>query len=152
MTIKNLMRATLVASTVLLPMAAHAAAPGKHPLYFHALGDLRSARWLLEQQTGDDAVHAHKDAAIHEIDAAIGEIQHASIDDGKAVGDHPAFDRPNDPGARLQKADALLRRVHNDVSREEDDAKAQGLKDRALAHIDAAEKETVQALHGLRHK
>src|ERR1700729_114231 len=84
--------------TLTLPFAANADLPGKHPAYLHALSDLRAARWMLEHRPGDAAVSAHEDVAISEIDAAIGEIKHAAIDDGKDIHDHPpvqgADDRP----------------------------------------------------------
>ena len=84
---KPLLAAFLLALT--LPFAANADLPGKHPAYLHALSDLRAARWMMQHRPGDAAVSAHEDVAIAEIDAAIGEIKHAAIDDGKNIGDHP---------------------------------------------------------------
>src|ERR1700677_1277708 len=84
-----------VASALLAvaPLAfAHADLPGKHPLYLHALSDLRTARWMIEHRPGDAAVSGHEDVAIQEIDAAIGEVKAAAIDDGKDIHDHPSVD------------------------------------------------------------
>ena len=129
-----------------LPLAANADLPGKHPYYLHALTDLRTARWMLEHRPGDAAVSAQEDVAVTEIDKAIGEIKRASIDDGKDIHDHPAVDVPGDHPGRLHKARELLRKVHSDVDREEDDPMTKGLKDRAVHHIDEAIHATDRAL------
>jgi hypothetical protein len=133
---KPLLAALLLALT--LPFAANADVPGKHPFYLHALSDLRAARWMLGHRPGDAAVSAHEDVAIAEIDAAIGEIKHAAIDDGKNIEDHPKVDGPKNRPGRLHKALELLHKVHADVAREEDDPITRGLRNRAVGHIDAA--------------
>lgn len=125
--------------------------PGKHPAYLHALSDLRAARWLLEHRPGDPAVSGREDLAIQNIDATIGELKRASIDDGKNLHDHPALDVPPDHPGRLHRAAELLRKVHSDVNREEDDPAAHGLKHRALEHVDIALRETEGALHAAEH-
>jgi len=144
--------ATLSALLVLLalPFAASADLPGKHPYYLHALSDLRTARWMLEHRPGDAAVSGQEDIGITEIDKAIGEIKRAAIDDGKDIHDHPAVDVPNDRPGRLHKALELLRKVHSDVDREEDDPMTQGLKHRALHHIDEAIHATEHALRDVK--
>jgi hypothetical protein len=133
---KPLLAAFLLA--LMLPLAANADLPGKHPAYLHALTDLRTARWMLEHRPGDAGVSAHEDVAIAEIDAAIGEIKHAAIDDGKNIHDHPQVDVPTNRPGRLHKALELLHKVHSDVAREEDDPITRGLRNRAVGHIDAA--------------
>ena len=135
---------------VALPFAANADLPGKHPAYLHALSDLRTARWMLEHRPGDAAVSRHEDAAITEIDKAIGEIKHAAIDDGKDLHDHPGTDVADRPG-RLHKALELLRQVHSDVAREEDDPMTRGLRNRAVGHIDAAIHETERTIFDVEH-
>jgi hypothetical protein len=122
----------------MLPLAAHADLPGKHPAYLHALTDLRTARWLIEHRPGDAAVSGQEDVAVTEIDAAIAEIKKAAIDDGKDVHDHPPGDAPRDRPGRLHKALEVLHKVHDDVAREEDDPMTRGLRDRAVHHIDEA--------------
>ena len=129
---------------VAVPFAANADMPGKHPVYLHALSDLRAARWMLEHRPGDAAVSGQEDVAITEIDKAIGEIKKAAIDDGKDIHDHPPVQGPNDHPGRLHKAAELLRKVHGDVAREEDDPMTRGLRDRAIGHID-------EALHATEH-
>jgi len=129
---------------VAVPFAANADMPGKHPFYLHALSDLRAARWMLEHRPGDAAVSGQEDVAITEIDEAIGEIRKASIDDGKDIHDHPAVQDINERPGRLHKAVELLKKVHSDVAREEDDPMTRGLRDRAIMHID-------EALHATQH-
>jgi hypothetical protein len=121
--------------------------PSRHPAYLHALTDLRAARWMLEHRSGDAAVSVHEDEAITEIDRAIAEIQRAAIDDGKNVHDHPNVDVPNDYPGRLHRAAELLRKVRADTYREEDNPNARGLRDRAIAHVDAALHATERAIH-----
>jgi hypothetical protein len=146
---KPLLAALLLALT--LPVAANADVPGKHPAYLHALSDLRAARWMEAHRPGDAAVSAHEDVAIAEIDAAIGEIKHAAIDDGKNIDDHPTVDEPKNRSGRLHKALQLLRKVHADVAREEDDPITRGLRNRAVWHIDAAIRATQGALADAEH-
>ncbi len=99
---KPLLAALLLALTA--PFAANADVPGQHPAYLHALTDLRTARWMLEHRPGDAAVSSHEDVAVAQIDAAIGEIKHAAIDDGKDIHDHPNMDVPNNHPGHLHKA------------------------------------------------
>ena len=141
------LKSRLLLSSLLLvavPFAANADMPGKHPFYLHALSDLRAARWMLEHRPGDAAVSGQEDVAITEIDKAIGEIKKASIDDGKDIHDHPSVQDINERPGRLHKAVELLKKVHSDVAREEDDPMTRGLRDRAIMHID-------EALHATQH-
>jgi len=111
----------------------------EHPAYLHALSDLRAARWLIEHRAAENyAMDKDEAVAIQEIDAALGEIKHAAIDDGKDLHDHPTVDARLNRSGRLHEAAELLRKVHNDVAREEDDARARGLQQRALEHVDRA--------------
>ena len=118
--------------------------PGKHPAYLHALTDLRTARWFLEHQAGDATVYAGEDKVINEIDAAIGEIKRASIDDGKDLHDHPKAD-VKEHGSRLLKAIETLKKAHSDIDKEEDNPDAHELRHRALEHIDRAIKAAEEA-------
>lgn len=142
----RLKKLSILSGLLLLPLFANADLPGKHPFYLHALTDLRAARWMLEHRPGDAAVSANEDVAITEIDAAIREIKRAAIDDGKNVNDHPNVDVPGDRPGHLHKALELLRKVHSDVAREEDDPATRGLRDRAVGHIDGAIHATERAI------
>jgi len=148
------LRSWLLLSGALLlaaSFAANADLPGKHPYYLHALSDLRAARWLIEHRPGDAAVSGQEDIAVAEIDKAIGEIKRAAIDDGKDIHDHPPVQGPNDRPGRLHKALELLRKVHNDVAREEDDPMTRGLRDRAVGHVDEAIHATEHAIGDVKH-
>ncbi len=112
--------------------------PGRHPAYLHALTDLRHARAHLERGTWSGRMDREEDHAIEEIDKAIAEIKHASIDDGKNLNDHPPVDAHIDRRGRYHRALELLDKAHNDIAREEDDPSVRGLRDRALRHIDEA--------------
>ena len=112
--------------------------PGQHPYYLHALSDLRAARWFLYHQPGDARVYGGEDVGIREIDAAIGELKKAAIDDGKDINDHPNVD-VKEHGSRLLKAIETLKKAHADADREEDNPEAKGLKHRVLERIDKAE-------------
>jgi hypothetical protein len=136
---------------VAVPFAANADLPGKHPYYLHALSDLRAARWMLEHRPGDAAVSAQEDVAVTEIDKAINEIKHAAIDDGKDIHDHVGIDAPHDHPGRLHKALEILRKVHSDVAREEDDPFTKGLRNRAVVHIDEAMHATEHAISDVNH-
>lgn len=118
--------------------------PGKHPGYLHALTDLRTARWFLYHQPGDQKVYSDEDVAIQEIDKAIGEIKRASIDDGKDINDHPNVD-VKEHGSRLLKAIETLKKAHADIDHEEDNPEARELRHRASEHIEAATKAAERA-------
>jgi hypothetical protein len=148
---RNWLRPPALLLLLALPLAANADLPGRHPAYLHALTDLRQARWMLEHRAGDAAVSAHEDVAISEIDKTINEIKHAAMDDGKDIHDHPPADVAADRPGRLHKALELLRKVHADVAREEDDPMTRGLRDRAVRHLDAAIHETEKTIFDVEH-
>ncbi len=112
-------------------------APAGHPAYLHALTDLRTARGFL-RRPARTTVKWDENRAIREIDAAINEIKHASVDDGKNIDDHPPVDDGMVWGNRLQKALELVETARRDVNQEEDNGFANGLKNRAIGHIDLA--------------
>jgi hypothetical protein len=112
--------------------------PGRHPAYLHALSDLRHARAHHERFTPSDRMNNEEQHAIEEIDRAIAEIKHASVDDGKDLNDHPPVDAHMGHRGRYQRAMELLDKAHNDIAREEDDSWARGLRNRAIGHIDEA--------------
>lgn len=132
-------------------IAAHAEYPGNHPAYLHALADLRAARWLLAHRQGDWAVSVHEANAIGRVDRAIAEIRQAAIDDGKDIHDHVGVDDTGDYRGRLHRAADLLGRVRGDLNREEDNGYANGLKHRALHHVDEALNETRGAIWDVEH-
>jgi len=145
MKLKSSLLALMLAAV--LPLAAHADLPGKHPAYLHALSDLRDARWNLEHRPGDAAVSGQEDVAITEIDKAIGEVKKAAIDDGKDIHDHKPEDAKLDHPGRLHHAIELLKKAESDVSKEEDNPETQGLQQRVRGHIHEAIHAAEHALH-----
>jgi len=121
--------------------------PGPHPAYLHALSDLRLARAYLDQLGPNGRVDDREARAIEQIDAAIGEIKRASIDDGKDLRDHQPIDAHLARTDRFHNAERLLGKAHNDLSRAEDVPSSRGLRDRALDHIDRAWHNTQEALN-----
>jgi hypothetical protein len=96
---------------------------------------------------GDAVMRWDEHVAINSIDHAISEIKRASIDDGKDINDHPALDAAHTAWAgRLHQALSDLRAARADVNQEEDNAFAQGLKARAVQHIDEAIRLTVAGM------
>jgi hypothetical protein len=121
--------------------------PGGHPYYLHALSDLRAARWMIEHRPGNWVQTQDEIAAVHRIDAAIGEIKKASIEDGKNIEDHPPVDEDATHFGRLHKALEFLRKARQDISHDEDNVFAQGLQARAYGHIDGAIGAVKRAIH-----
>jgi hypothetical protein len=120
---------------------------GKHPYYLHALSDLRAARWMIEHRPGNWQRTVDEIEAVKQIDAAIGEIKKAALDDGKNIDDHVKVDERNDHDGRLHEAADFLRKARQDVGHDEDNQFAQGLQARAYMHIDAAINATKRAIH-----
>jgi hypothetical protein len=119
----------------------------KHPYYLHALSDLRAARWMIEHRPSNWARTNDEVEAVKQIDAAIGEIKKAAIDDGKDIQDHPQVDEQNDHNGRLHEAVDFLKKARKDIGHDEDNMFAQGLQSRAYQHIDAAITATRHAIH-----
>jgi hypothetical protein len=145
MKIKPLLSAIVLGSVFALTQLSASAAD--HPFYLHALSDLRAARWMVEHRPGDWQATDNEVVAVKEIDAAINEIKKASVDDGKDLADHPKVDEKPDHIGRLHEAVDFLKKARKDVNREEDNAFADGLKDRSLKHITEAIKSVVKAIH-----
>jgi hypothetical protein len=118
-----------------------------HPAYLRSLTDLRSARANLERKGGDRAMKWDEHDAIVEIDRAIGDIKEAAIDDGKNLGDHPPLDVKLPRAGRLHQALAALRHAREDIAKEEDNAYARGLRNRAIHDIDEAIRFTELGIH-----
>ncbi|MGA2888523.1 MAG: hypothetical protein ABSE51_10765 [Terracidiphilus sp.] len=136
---KSLILAAAAAAVLVIgTMPTHAQEPGRHPAYLHALSDLRLMRAYLDKLTPSERVDEESQHAIDEIDAAIGEIKEAAIEDGKNLHDHPPIDAGITPNNRFRKAREAGTAAWDDLNREEDNDYAHGLKHRALDHIEKA--------------
>jgi len=109
-----------------------------HPNYLHALSDLRLMRAYLDRLTPSERIDEASERAIAEIDAAIREVKQAAIDDGKDLRFHAPVDAHITPSNRFHKAREAGNAAWRDVNRDEDNGYANGLKHRALQHIEAA--------------
>ena len=109
-----------------------------HPAYLHALTDLRTARWHLEERGGSDQLKDSDHKAVEEIDHCIDEIKKASIDDGKNLNDHPKEDAGKDKQGHIHRARQLLEKAKKDIKERESNQFADGLRDRAIHHLDEA--------------
>lgn len=119
----------------------------QHPAYLHALSDLRAARWLIEHRAGDWQQTTDEVEAVRRIDAAINEIRHASIDDGKNPAERPPVDERSDHRGRIHEAIDYLRKARGDISGSESNGFANGLRDRAIGHIDGAIQASRRVFH-----
>ncbi|MEA1674869.1 hypothetical protein [Nitrospirillum sp. BR 11163] len=110
----------LGAALVLMAASACATAPGPahaqpaHPAYLHALSDLRMARALLDRPAEYNVVR-DQFAAIDHVNGAIGEIRHASYDDGKDPNWNPPIDTNINHRGRLSKALDLIATAERDL-------------------------------------
>lgn len=133
---KTMFSLVIVAVAMMSSVSAFA---GEHPAYLHGLADLRAARWMVDHRPADNWVQSKEElAAVNEIDAAINEIKRASIDDHKDLRDHVGAQEINEHAGRLLKAIEYLRKTRADIMQREDNGWANGLRDRAVHHIDEA--------------
>lgn len=119
------------------PFVANADTPGRHPAYLHARSDLRAAQILMRIRE-EANVRRHLVEADREVEAAIGEIDRASVIDNKDLEDHPRVDMNLDRRDRFRKTVELLREARADIGREEDNRRAREWRDAAFRHIDLA--------------
>jgi hypothetical protein len=113
---------------------APAPMPAIHPSYLHAISDLRYARALLYREDWRPVMHDQQ-AAVEEIDRAIGEAKRAAIDDGKNPNDHPPIDRGLGWEGRFRKAMELLNSAEHDLSEAETNGAAAGWRNAALGNV-----------------
>ena len=136
MKIRTLALAALAVCTTLPALADEY---GKHPFYLHAISDLQAAAWQVDHRRPEDARISDEEMVVRdEIGAAIGDLQHAAWQDGKAVQWSPPPDLALSREGRLHATVDLLRKAHADVAREEDDPRSRPFQQRGLAHVDAA--------------
>jgi hypothetical protein len=131
------------------PLQGQADTPGRHPFYLHARSDLRTAQWI-SRGSEDPNVTRRLHEADQEIEAAIHEIDRASVLDHKDLNDHPHIDEKLTRSDRFRKMMELLQKSRADIGREEDNPSAIGLRDLAYRHIDKAMELVHRAARDLR--
>jgi hypothetical protein len=125
--------------------SASAQVPGA-PAYLHAISDLRMARAYIKADTRAQFDH-ERHHAIHEIDAAIQEMKHAAIDDGKDLDYSPPVDARGMAAGPLHEALRLTRKAYEDCSQGVDLPNALGMRMRALGHIQDARDTLDRVIH-----
>jgi hypothetical protein len=135
----------VMALCALAPSASFAGFFGDHPRYLHALSDMRYARSLVLRPDDHNVVVDERNAA-HELDIAITEIKEAAAEDWKPVNAHPPVDTNLDRPGRLHEAIKVLDKAQHDLSQEEDDSHAGGLRNQAINHLKVARNFVRQAI------
>jgi len=110
----------------------------QEPHYLLALSDLRTARDFIQSDNrpGMDDLRHH---AKEEINKALNEIKQAAWDDGKNTNFAPP-EGGGAPWAPMHDAKRYIRSARGHVEGGVDSAVNNGLRERALRHIDEAEK------------
>ena len=146
-------------SLAILALTVAACAPaladeyGMHPFYLHAISDLRAAAWQVDHRRPEDGQISQDEKIVHdELAAAIGELERAAYTDGKSADWQPPPDAMLNRDGRLHAAVDLLRKAHADVARQEDDPRARGAQQRALQHMELAERTAERAIGDVRHR
>ena len=123
----------------MMGLAVFAAAPPAHaqePHYLHALSDLRTARNYIEFDRRNEYSNERRHA-VEEIDKAISEIKRAAWDDGKNTQFAPPASM-TDPWYPIHEAKSALVRARKNIALGIDTPQNAGLRDRALMHLDVA--------------
>jgi hypothetical protein len=134
--LKSLPVAVFTLFTLMLFVPAQSAI-AQGPAYLHAISDLRSARWYLQQDHRGNQADALQHA-IEEINKALDEMKIAAARDGKDVWQTPPPQSGGDAMAPIHSAVRLLREARGDVGNGTDFPQNQGLQARSVRHIDEA--------------
>lgn len=126
-----------LAAVALIPVSGTAETWGRHPRYLHARSDLRVAQ-MISRVREEPNVMRNLRRCDEEIEAAIHEIDVASVIDHKDLEDRPRIDTNLDRSGRFRKMMALLDSARRDIGQEEDNPRAIEWRNAAFRHIDAA--------------
>jgi hypothetical protein len=141
--------AALAVLAMMIPVAGKAETPGRHPRYLHARTDLRVTQ-MLSRVHEEPNVMRNLRRCDEEIEAAIHEIDVASVIDHKDLEDHPRIDTHLDRNGRFRKMMELLDSARRDIGAEEDNPRAIGWRNAAFRHIDEARNSLKRAAVDLR--
>jgi hypothetical protein len=109
----------------------------QEPHYLQALSELRTARDYIQSDHRHDFDH-DRHHAVDEINKAIDEIKHAAWDDGKNTKWAPPTQPDTDPWHPMREGIRWLDAARGDVMQGVDRSNNQGLRERAVMHIDEA--------------
>ena len=135
MNLKTAGIALITAAALFAPAATYA--QGRHPRYLRARTDLRTAQQLARVHE-EPNVTRNLEAAAREMEAAIREVDRASVLDRKDLVDHPPIDTNLARKDRFLKIVDLLRSARADIEGEEDNPRARQWRRVAFMHIDEA--------------
>jgi hypothetical protein len=109
-----------------------------HDGYVRALKNLRQAHWLLDHRPGNWAQSADERQAESLIEAAVTEINSASVQDGKGWAYRPDFQEVTDRPGRLRQVIGLLKAAKQDVLMEHDVNGGYDARGHAIQQLDGA--------------
>ncbi len=127
----------------MLSFTASAQVHPQHPHYLEALGGLRDARWLVIHAVISDPAQAKEQRnAVAEIEAAIKEINDASIDDGRnpEYAPHAVDNAAISDKNRLKSAMDYLHAADKNILHKDPNAVSENLQISSHAHIKEAER------------
>jgi type VI protein secretion system component VasF len=136
-TVKSLM-AAVCALMALAFFATATPATAQEPHYLQALSDLRTARDYIQFDQG--RFKGGRRHAVDEINKAIEEIKHAAWDDGKNTQFAPPAQGVTTGWAPLRQAAKWLHQAKGHVAEGVDTPQNAGLRDRAMLHVDEAQR------------
>jgi hypothetical protein len=134
---RDALAAIAISTAILIANTGLAETPGRHPRYLHARSDLRVVQ-ILSRVHEEPNVMRNLRRCDEEIEAAIHEIDVASVIDRKDLEDHPRVDTSLDRSGRFRKMMALLDSARRDIGQEEDNPRAVAWRNAAFRHIDEA--------------
>jgi len=115
-----------------------AASAQHHDGYVRALKNLREAHWLLDHRPGNWAQSADERQAESLIEAAVTEINSASVQDGKGWAYRPDFQEVTDRPGRLRQVIGFLKAAKQDVLTEHDVNGGYDARGHAIQQLDGA--------------
>src|SRR5579863_9749366 len=137
MKIRKCMAAAACALAAVVCFAGARRVQAQEPRYLLALSDLRTARDYIQSDHRHEFEH-ERHVAVDEINKSIDEIKHAAWDDGKNTKWAPPAHPDTDPWHPMREAVNWIDSARRDVTTGYDRPENQGLRERAVLHIDQA--------------
>jgi len=142
--------ATICAMAAIIYLAVPPRAKAQGPHYLEALSELRTARDYIESDHRPAFGH-ERHHAVEEINRAIDEIKHAAWDDGKNTKWAPPARPETDPWHPMREGVRWLDAARGHVMEGVDRPENQGLRERAVVHIDEARHSLWDVIQEQRH-
>jgi hypothetical protein len=140
------LRMILVAD-VILTLTFCASSQGGNPVNLHSLSDLRIARSMVDKRPGGWGRAMDQIEAVHQVDAAIYEIEKSAHHDGRSITQNIAMDAELDHAGKIREALEFIHKTYVDVNPEEVGYFAKEMRDRANGHMQAAIQATCSTLN-----